>query len=150
MLISTSVQNEVVPTLRQCVVATQASAVKLKIVDALLWLHLPSQPTVTPVLMRSAVHLCTPSQSPIAGYATFCSAAPDVLELTVSIITLLYVLRGCKFAGSCLTARILQPRRQACSPLPPRRLLFQSITCMCNTLVSCWEGLEGTRTLRSS
>lgn len=62
-------QNEVVPALRQCVVATQASAVKLKIVDALLWLHLPSQPTVTPVLMRSAVHLCTPSQSPVAGYA---------------------------------------------------------------------------------
>lgn len=72
------VQNEVVPALRQCVVATQASAVKLKIVDALLWLHLPSQPTVTPVLMRSAVHLCTPSQSPIAGYATFFSTAPDV------------------------------------------------------------------------
>lgn len=62
-------QNEVVPALRQCVVATQASAVKLKIVDALLWLHLPSQPTVTPVLMRSAVHLCTPSQSPVAGCA---------------------------------------------------------------------------------
>lgn len=62
-------QNEVVPALRQCVVATQASAVKLKVVDALLWLHLPSQPTVTPMLMRSAVHLCTPSQSPVAGCA---------------------------------------------------------------------------------
>jgi hypothetical protein len=72
-------QNEVVPALRQSVVATQASAVKLKIVDALLWLHLPSQPTVTPALMRSAVHLCTPSQSPVAGCAPHarCSLLPS-------------------------------------------------------------------------
>lgn len=77
-------QNEVVPALRQCVVATQASAVKLKIVDSLLWLHLPSQPTVTPVLMRSAVHLCTPSQSPIAG----CALSPQRLPSCASVSAL--------------------------------------------------------------
>lgn len=62
-----SLQNEVVPALRQCVVSMQASAVKLKLVDALVWLHLPSQPTVTPILLRSAVHVSNPTQSPIAG-----------------------------------------------------------------------------------
>eukprot|EP00892_Ulva_mutabilis_P007551 jgi/Ulvmu1/5168/UM021_0185.1 len=67
--ITDMLMNEVVPALRQCVVSMHASAVKLKMVEALVWLHLPSQPTITPTLLRSAVHISNPSQSPIAGYS---------------------------------------------------------------------------------
>lgn len=50
-------QTRVEPALRMAVESRQPPAVKLKILEALLWLHLPQQPTVTPALLQAIVHM---------------------------------------------------------------------------------------------
>jgi hypothetical protein len=62
------VQSRVEPALRRAIESSQAPAVKLRIVEALLWLHLPNQPTVTPALLRSVVHAASAANL-VPGYA---------------------------------------------------------------------------------
>ena len=61
-------QDKVEPALRGALEAATAPATKLRLVEALLWLHLPKQPVVTPALLRGVVHTAAAS-SLMPGYA---------------------------------------------------------------------------------
>lgn len=63
-------QNRVAPALRSVLESSMAPAVKTKVLDALLWLHLPGQIAITPHTLFTVVHTTSSAAAPaIVGYS---------------------------------------------------------------------------------
>lgn len=69
-----NMQARVEPALRIAMESSQSPAVKLRVIEALLWMHLPMQPTLTPNLLRGVVHTASAaSLVPGCAHKRLCS-----------------------------------------------------------------------------
>lgn len=79
--------------MRRALESVQGPALKLPLLEALLWLHLPQQPTVTPDLLSNIVHASF-TTSLVPGYA-LSQIVCNLLDSMLSFSSSAGKLTGC-------------------------------------------------------